>query len=86
MKIYLGMVTLFSTKGVGSDNVSFAGFNKESVKSHLAEIAGEVLKEFNDAYKVEADPIDPEAIELRCNCYPRRIRYWIDEVEVIDGD
>ena len=84
MTIYLGMVTLYNAKGRGSDNISFAGFNKETVKRELVKIAGDVLKSFTNVYKVESDELDPEAIVLVCDVYPRKIRYWIREVETID--
>lgn len=85
MKMYLGMVTLYNKSNVGADNVSFVAFNKENAKKELVKIAGDVLRDFVDAYKVENDEIDEEAIVLMCNTYPRKIKYWIREVECIDG-
>lgn len=84
--MYLGMVTLYNSKGVGHESISFVAFDKEKAKKQLASIAGDVLTEFVDAYEVKNDEIDNEAIVLECNeSWPRKVMYWIKEVECIDG-
>ena len=88
VKIYVGMVDLANGEDKPkATNIFCGGFNKENVKTALLLQAFEVLKEFSDVYTVERDVLDPDdSIILQSKAYPRWIRYYIREIEMLKED
>lgn len=87
MKVYVGMVELANGEDKPkATNIFCAGLNKENVKKRLLEQACDVLKDFGECYVVERDQFAPEdSVILKCTAYPRWIRYFIRDVDLIDG-